>query len=272
MVIFPKAKINIGLRITEKRSDGFHNIETIFYPVHLCDALEFIIPEKPLKEDVLSVTGLLAGQDTADNLVLKAVKKVREVRAFPFLRIHLHKAIPAGAGLGGGSSDASSFMNALNRYFNLDLGNGKLKQLSAELGSDCPFFIDCVPSFAKGRGEILTSLKPVPAGFHLVIVNPGIHINTREAYANIKPQQPVSDLQELYGHDISKWKDLILNDFEESVFKTYPLVAGIKMRLYDLGALFSSMTGSGSTVYGIFRVRPEIPESLREFVIYSDNF
>jgi 4-diphosphocytidyl-2-C-methyl-D-erythritol kinase len=270
MVIFPKAKINIGLRITEKRSDGFHNIETIFYPVHLCDALEFIIPEKPLKEDVLSVTGLLAGQDTADNLVLKAVKKVREVRAFPFLRIHLHKAIPAGAGLGGGSSDASSFMNALNKYFNLDLGNGKLKQLSAELGSDCPFFIDCVPSFAKGRGEILTSLKPVPAGFHLVIVNPGIHINTREAYGNITPGQPDSSLKELYDLDPSKWKDLILNDFEESVFRRHPRIHEIKKSLYKMGALYSSMSGSGSTVYGIFLSKPDIPVSIKDQVIYSE--
>jgi 4-diphosphocytidyl-2-C-methyl-D-erythritol kinase len=271
MVIFPRAKINIGLRITEKRVDGFHNIETIFYPVNLCDALEFIVPAGILKEDVLLVTGLLADQNPADNLVMKAVKRVREVKSFPFLSIHLHKAIPAGAGLGGGSSDASAFMNALNKYFGLGLSNETLKQLSAGLGSDCPFFIDSVPSFAKGRGEILSPVKPFPEGFHLILVNPGIHINTREAYASIKPRQPVSDLQELYEHDISKWKDLIINDFEESVFKRYPLIAGIKRRLYDLGALYSSMTGSGSTVYGIFRVRPEIPESLREFVIYSDN-
>lgn len=272
MVIFPKAKINIGLRITGKRDDGFHNIETIFYPVCLCDALEFIVPEEPLKEDTLVVTGSLAGQVQVDNLVMKAVRKVREAKAFPFLRIHLHKSIPAGAGLGGGSSDASAFMNALNKYFRLGLSNETLKHLSGGLGSDCPFFIDSVPSFAKGRGEILAPVKPFPEGFHLILVNPGIHINTREAYANIKPQQPGSDLQELYGHDISKWKDLIINDFEESVFKRYPLIAGIKKRLYDLGALYSSMTGSGSTVYGIFRVKPEITDSIRQFVIYSDRF
>jgi 4-diphosphocytidyl-2-C-methyl-D-erythritol kinase len=270
MVIFPKAKINIGLRVTDKRDDDFHNIETIFYPVCLCDALEFIVPEEPLKEDTLVVTGLLAGQASADNLVMKALRKIRESKALPFLRIHLHKAIPAGAGLGGGSSDASAFMNALNKYFKLGLTNETLKLQSALLGSDCPFFIDSVPSFATGRGEILTPVKPIQDGFHLILANPGIHINTREAYAGIKPHRPGSDLRELYGLDISKWKDLIINDFEEAVFKRYPQIEGIKKSLYDLGALYSSMTGSGSTVYGIFRKKPEIPDSIREFVIYSD--
>jgi 4-diphosphocytidyl-2-C-methyl-D-erythritol kinase len=271
MVIFPKAKINIGLLITEKRTDGFHNIETIFYPVGLCDALEFVVPEKPVREDILNVSGLLADLDPADNLVLKAVKKIRDIRDFPFLNIHLHKAIPAGAGLGGGSSDAATFMRALNNYFGLDITNEKLKKLALELGSDCPFFIDSVPAFAKGRGELLTPVDHVKSGYHILMINPGIHVSTKEAYSSITPKSPVQDLKDLYDPDPSKWKDLIINDFEESVFRRYPRIAEIKKMLYNLGALYSSMSGSGSTVYGIFKSKPEIPVSVRDLVIYSER-
>jgi 4-diphosphocytidyl-2-C-methyl-D-erythritol kinase len=271
MVIFPQAKINIGLRVIEKRTDGFHNIETIFYPVCLCDALEFIVPEEPLKEDILTLTGLMTGQDPADNLVIKAVRKIRELKAIPFLKLHLHKAIPAGAGLGGGSSDASALMNSLNKYFDQGTTGDGLKKISLDLGSDCPFFIDPVPSFAEGRGEILTPLPPLQKGLFLVLVNPGIHINTREAYGNIKPGRSESDLRELYRLDISKWKDQIINDFEASVFKMHPQIRKIKERLYEMGAIYSSMSGSGSTVYGIFQKKPVIPESLNKFVIYSER-
>ena len=235
------------------------------------EAVPFIVPEKPLKDDFVNITGLPAGMDPANNLVIKAIRMIREIQKIPFLRIHLHKAIPVGAGLGGGSSDASTFMNALNNHFGLEISNGKLKQLSAKLGSDCPFFIDCVPSFARGRGEMLTRVNPLAEGFHLLLVNPGIHINTREAYSFSTPGQPDSNLKELYDLDISKWKDVIINDFEVSIFKKHPQIAEIKSRLYNMGAVYSSMSGSGSTVYGIFRNKPEIPGSLKQFVIYSDS-
>lgn len=270
MVIFPKAKINIGLRITGKRSDGFHNLETIFYPVCLCDAIEFVVADSSLKEDSLNVTGALTDRNQSNNLVIKALIKIREFRKIPFLRIHLHKAIPAGSGLGGGSSDASAFLKTLNRYFNLEIKDEKLKEMSMELGSDCPFFIEGNPSFARGRGEILTSVNLLTEGLILLLVNPGISINTKEAYGNCTPKKPDSNLRELYDLDISEWKDLIINDFEESIFKRHPQIAEIKKSLYDIGAVYSSMSGSGSTVYGIFRSKPEIPESLRGKVIYSD--
>ena len=270
MVIFPKAKINIGLRIIKKRPDGFHNLETIFYPVCFCDAIEFVIPLQPLKEDFLQVTGILADQDPAHNLVIKATRKIRETKEIPFLKIHLHKAIPVGAGLGGGSSDAVALLKSLNRHFNLGITKEKLKEISLELGSDCPFFIDGHPSYAESRGELLTPVKPLPEGLHLLLVSPGISINTKEAYNLCTPNQPETDLKDLYNLDISKWKDLIINDFEEFIFMKYPEIADIKYSLYAMGAVFSSMSGSGSTVYGIFKNKPLIPESLRNMVIYSD--
>lgn len=268
MVVFPRAKINIGLQITEKRSDGFHNIETIFYPCGLCDALEFVVPGEFLNDDDLVVTGLLAHLDPTGNLVLKAVRRIRELKKIPYLRIHLHKAIPAGAGLGGGSSDASAILKALDNYFNLELGN-KLKNLSLELGSDCPFFLGCTPSFGRGRGEILETVQPLQDGLHLVVVNPMISINTREAYSNITPKHPDSDLKELYNLEISQWKNLIINDFEETIFKRHPVIAEVKKRLYETGAVYSSMSGSGSAVYGIFYSKPVIPDDLKARVIYS---
>lgn len=270
MVIFPKAKVNIGLRITGKRSDGFHNLETIFYPVCLRDAIEFVVPGKPLKRDEISVTGLFSDPDPANNLVMKAVRKIREINDIPFLKIHLHKAIPVGAGLGGGSSDAANMLRALNRYFNLEIGNNRLKEISLELGSDCPFFIDSLPAFAQGRGELLKPLKPLSKQFYLLLINPGIHINTGEAYGFCTPKQPDTTLPELYERDISEWRDLIINDFEEPIFSKYPQIAELKMKVNEMGALYSSMSGSGSTVYGIFSGRPVIPESIRKHVIYSD--
>jgi 4-diphosphocytidyl-2-C-methyl-D-erythritol kinase len=271
MVIFPKAKINIGLRITGKRSDGFHNLETIFYPVSLCDAIEFVVGGQFLKDDVLEVTGCLSDLSPANNLVMKAIRKIRENRDIPFLKIHLHKAIPAGAGLGGGSSDAATLLKSLNRYFNLEIDNEKLKDISLDLGSDCPYFIENSPAFAEGRGELLTPLKPLPERYYLVLVNPGININTREAYSCCTPKQPETNLKELYYYNISEWKELIKNDFEEPIFRKYPQIGVIKKILYEIGSIYSSMSGSGSTVYGIFNKKPQIPESLRTQVIYSDN-
>lgn len=270
MVIFPKAKINIGLRIVEKRSDGFHNLQTIFYPVCLCDAIEFIVPEVSLREDVLQVTGIMTGQDPSCNLVIKAIKKFRESGNIPFLKVHLHKAIPLGAGLGGGSSDAAWIIKSINRHFNLGISDEKLKEISLELGSDCPFFIDSVPAYAEGRGEHLIHVNPLSEGYHLLMVNPGIHINTKEAYSNCIPKLPDTNLKDLYNLEITEWKDLIINDFEEYIFRTYPNIADLKKSIYDMGAVYSSMSGSGATVYGIFKIKPEIPSSLRNQVIYSD--
>jgi 4-diphosphocytidyl-2-C-methyl-D-erythritol kinase len=270
MVIFPKAKINIGLRITGKRPDGFHNLETILYPVSLCDALEFVVPEYPLKRDKISVTGLLSDTDPDNNLVMKSVRKIREINNIPCLNIHLHKVIPVGAGLGGGSSDAANMLRALNRYFNLEISTEKLKEISLELGSDCPFFIDSYPAFAEGRGELLKPLKSLSEQLYLLLVNPGIHISTREAYGFCTPKPPDTNLIELYDLDISEWKNLIINDFEEPIFLKYPQIAELKNKINEMGPLYSSMSGSGSTVYGIFAGKPVIPESISKLVVYSD--
>jgi 4-diphosphocytidyl-2-C-methyl-D-erythritol kinase len=235
-----------------------------------CDAIEFVVPEPAIKDDILKVTGILADLNTSDNLVLKAVRKIREFKKIPFLKIHLHKTIPVGAGLGGGSSDAATMLKSLNRNFGIGLSNEKLSEISLELGSDCPFFIDGNPAFAKGRGELLETVMPIPAGFYLLLVNPGVHINTGEAYSMCTPKRPDSDLKELYKTDISKWKNLIINDFEVPVFRKYPQIADLKEKLYEMGAIYSSMSGSGSTVYGIFNSIPAIPQSIRKLVIYSD--
>lgn len=272
MVIFPKAKINIGLRITGKRPDGFHNIETIFYPVNLSDAIEFVVVDRNSKSDLLQVTGVYSETDPFNNLVMKAVRNIRKIADIPFLRLHLHKAIPAGAGLGGGSSDAATLLKSLNRHFNLGISTGKLMEIALELGSDCPFFIDGIPAFAGGRGELLTPVKPVQEGLHLLMVNPGIHINTGEAFRNCTPEKPDSELMDFYNRDISEWKNLIINDFEGYIFSKHPDMKVIKDSLYNMGAIYSSMSGSGSTIYGIFRSKPEVPEILRRHVIYSDIF
>lgn len=272
MIVFPKAKINLGLQVTGKRSDGYHDIETIFYPVNLCDALEFVILPRSYKKDILTVTGINTGSDTEDNLVIKAVRTLREKYSFPFFRIHLHKAIPVGAGLGGGSADAAFFLKAINRYFRLLISEPDLKAIALELGSDCPFFIDSIPSFAKGRGEILEPVIPVLNDYYLVLFNPRIVINTREAYLHCRPKKPSASLLKLFNSPITEWKELIINDFEDFAFKMHPLVSEIKNELYHSGALFSLMSGSGSSVYGIFREKPKIPEKLKDFLIWEGYF
>ena len=269
MIIFPQAKINLGLRITGKRPDGYHDIETLFYPVRLSDALEFVLLDASLKKDVFSITGINMGSNPEDNLVLKAVKKLRETHSFPLLKIHLHKAIPVGAGLGGGSSDAACLLKSLNRRFGLSIDEQNLKTIALELGSDCPFFINCSPSFASGRGEILKPIKPVLAGYYLVLLNPGVGVSTREAYQNCRPENPDNSLLQLIDHPVTEWKELIINDFEEFAFRKHPLIGEIKMELYKSGALFSSMSGSGSSVYGIFSKKSNIPDILKDFVIYE---
>ena len=269
MIVFPNAKINIGLRITGKRSDGYHDIETIFYPVSLSDVLEFVVSDQKVNRDLLKVTGIETGSTTEENLVLKTISKLREKYSIPFLNIHLHKVIPVGSGLGGGSSDAASILKVINKHFSLNLDGQDLEATALELGSDCPFFIENNPSFASGRGEILTPVGPVLEGYHLVIINPGVSIGTMEAYRNCSPRPAGKSLRELIGKPLTEWKYLIKNDFEDFAFKKLPIIGGIKKGLYQAGAVFSLMSGSGSTVYGIFTEKPVMPEKLRELVIWE---
>lgn len=269
MLVFPKAKINLGLNITGKRDDGYHNIETIFYPVGLCDALEVVAGGS--EQDIINVTGYGLQVEPEDNIAFKAVQKIRKFKTFPPLRIHLHKAIPAGAGLGGGSSDAACMLRTIDRMFHLNFPDVALRQMALELGSDCPFFIDSRPSFATGRGEMLEPVNSILQGFNIVLLNPGISVSTREAYENCEPSVPGKQLKDLINSPVQDWKDLIRNDFEKTVFRKYPLIGELKAGLYDSGSLYSSMSGSGSTVYGIFKGRPDLDGKLREYLIYSGS-
>jgi 4-diphosphocytidyl-2-C-methyl-D-erythritol kinase len=269
MVVFPKAKINIGLRITRKRTDGFHDIETIFYPVGLCDALEFVVSGEPEEKDLLTVTGIDTGSITEDNLVIKTLKNLHGKYSFPFIKTHLHKIIPPGAGLGGGSSDAAFLLKAVNRHFELGIDEESLKAEALELGSDCPFFIDCIPAYASGRGEILKPIRHVLSGYYILLLNPGSGINTREAYQNCRPESPSTSLLQIADLPVTEWKELITNDFEPFAFQKHPVIGEIKKGLYRGGALFSSMSGSGSTVYGIFSEKPELSHELSKYMIWE---
>lgn len=269
VILFPNAKINVGLRITAKRKDGYHDIETIFYPVKLCDALEFVVPEEQVSDEI-RMTGTDTGLNSPeDNLVIKAVRILREHRFFPFLRLHLHKAIPSGAGLGGGSSDASCIIKSLNRHFCLGIPGNELKNLAGRIGSDCPFFIDNIPAIARGRGDILKPAGSFLTGYYIVLLNPGLHISTREAYENCSPTEPEKSLGELTAVPPVEWKNNVLNDFEPYAFDRYPLISDLKKALYDAGALFSLMSGSGSSVFGIFHERPLLDPSLKKFRIHE---
>jgi 4-diphosphocytidyl-2-C-methyl-D-erythritol kinase len=254
MITFPKAKINFGLRITGKRPDGFHDIETIFYPVPVYDALEFVVASGTPADDDLVVTGINIATKPENNLVKRAVKKLRESHRVPFLKIHLHKAIPSGAGLGGGSSDAAFMLRTVNRYFDLNIDDNSLKDYALELGSDCPFFIDPVPSLARGRGEVLRGLNPFLEGYFMVLLNPGISISTNEAYFNTGISRYTGDLEKFTESAPSKWKKLITNDFEEFAFRLFPEIGNLKKALYRSG---------------IFRERPQVPEKLRKYIIYE---
>ena len=255
MICFPNAKINLGLHITAKRKDGYHDIETCMVPVPLYDALEVVVDKKT----VFDVSGLAIPGDEKENLILKALKLLRkDFNDLPPVNIHLLKKIPMGAGLGGGSADAAFALTLMNRLFDLHLENWFLEDYAAQLGSDCAFFIENTPKIATGRGEVLEPIEVNLKGDHLILVKPPIHIGTKEAYAGVKPQIPKSNLREILK-DKSLWKKQLVNDFEESIFPSYPELADIKNQLYDMGAYYAAMSGSGSTVFGLFG---EVPEKI----------
>lgn len=258
MTFFPNVKINLGLRIVSRRDDGYHNIESIFYPVGLTDALEFVTNESGSDSDSFTQTGIRTGCPMSENMAVKALNLIRLRYNIPPLMIHLHKKIPVGAGLGGGSSDAAFMLRYLNRYFRLDHSHDDLSSLALELGSDCPFFISNRPALATGRGEILEPVKPLSEKLYILIVNPGISVNTGEAYSKSEPAIPENSLMEIYQSPPGTWKDNLTNDFEPVVTQIYPELKGIKENLYSLGAIYASMSGSGSSFYGIFRDTPPL--------------
>jgi 4-diphosphocytidyl-2-C-methyl-D-erythritol kinase len=255
MIVYPNAKINIGLNVIERRTDGYHTIETVFYPIGIQDVLS-VEPSEICSDYSFSVSGIEVGGNPEDNLVIKALHLLRQEYEFPPVDISLKKQIPTGAGLGGGSSDAAFMLMAINELFTLDISNRKLQSLASKLGSDCSFFIKNKPVFATGTGNKFSSLRSSLQGKWLLLVKPDIHVSTAEAYAEIVPSIHEISLKEQIQQPISEWKRNITNDFEKTVFKRFPEIASIKQKMYDLGAVYASMSGSGSSVYGIFDEKP----------------
>lgn len=243
VILFSNAKINIGLNITGKREDGFHDLESIFYPIPWCDIIEIL----PATEDLFSYSGIQI--DPENNLVKDAVNLLRSKFNIPSVRVHLHKNIPAGAGLGGGSSNGSCTLIGLNHLFDLQLTNKELKGLSLNLGSDCPFFIDNIPSFVQGRGEVINPSPLDLSGKYILLINNGTHISTKEAFWNLKPEK------KNFPTDLSEMS----NDFEKTIFPGHPGLAQIKKDMLESGAHYASLTGTGSTIYGLFDEKPKKP-------------
>lgn len=252
MIFFPNCKINLGLHITGKRPDGYHDLETLFYPVPITDALEIITNEQADKLVTFNLTGLPV-ETTGENICEKAYHLLKQhYPQLPPVSIHLHKAIPIGAGLGGGSADGAFTLMLLNKKYNLQLSEQKLIALALELGSDCPFFIKNMSCLGSGRGEQLQPITLNLSPYKLVLVNPGIHINTGWAFSQLKPQAPAQSLSTIIQQPVTGWKANLTNDFEAPIFQKYPEVAQIKESLYEHGAVYASMSGSGSTVFGLF--------------------
>jgi 4-diphosphocytidyl-2C-methyl-D-erythritol kinase len=266
MICFPNAKINLGLNIISKRSDGYHNIETVFYPINLCDALE-IVPAKE-EQGIFKQTGISVDGDPQSNLVMQACRTIQQIAKLPEIDIYLRKNIPFGAGLGGGSSDAAFMLKLLNNFAELNLSNEQLEEIAAQIGADCPFFIQNQPVFAKGIGNLFTPIDFSLAGYYLTLVKPDIHVSTKDAYANVKPELPVESIASIIQQPVSAWKDKLINDFEKSVFPLFPAIGEIKQKLYDNGALYASMTGSGSSVFGIFEEEKELKDLFPDSLVY----
>ncbi len=256
MLLFPHAKINIGLNIVRKRPDGYHDLETVFYPIPLQDVLE----TKPLKGSNAPYLFQLAGNDiqtqAEDNLVVKVYMAMKEEFDLPAIDIYLYKRIPTGAGLGGGSSDAAQMMKAINEDFDLGLTEVEMERRIAAFGADCAFFIQGRPVYATGIGERLTPLDFSLKGMTIVLVKPSLSVSTKAAYQHVVPRQPEKELREAIQAPVEQWRTTVFNDFEDYVFTAYPQIAAIKSTLYDMGAVYASMSGSGSSVYGLFNIPP----------------
>lgn len=263
MIFFPNCKINLGLSIVEKRADGFHNIESVFYPVDLCDVLEI----RETKNDKFTLTGLDIEQTNSNNnLCVKALCAIREDFAIPQVDIHLHKQIPAFAGLGGGSSDATFTLKLLDYVFELNLNEEQILHYAQRVGSDCSFFVKNRPTYIYGRGEKCEEIDLDLSNYYIVLAKPDLKISTAEAYSNVKPKPSKVDYRNI--PDIKQWKEVLKNDFEDSLFPKYPILKEIKDTLYNNGAIYASLSGSGATVYGIFEKEIDV----QRLNLSSDTF
>ncbi|HRO70944.1 MAG TPA: 4-(cytidine 5'-diphospho)-2-C-methyl-D-erythritol kinase [Chitinophagaceae bacterium] len=274
MVVFPNSKINLGLRIVNKRNDGYHDLDTVFYPLPFYDALEVIrnvgVNGAGIKDFDFTITGLPI-EETTDNLCQRAFQLLKnDFPDLPPVNMHLHKAIPVGAGLGGGSADASFTLTLLNSKFQLGLTTEQLLQYALKLGSDCPFFIINKPCHATGRGEFLQPVDLGLSSYKFVLINPGIHISTGEAFSGTVPAIPVRSTLEIISQPVHTWKDELMNDFEKTIFPAYPEIEKIKTSLYEQGALYASMSGTGSSVYGIFEKNRRLNLKVQSHYFYKE--
>ena len=250
MVVFPNCKINLGLNILRKREDGYHDLETVFLPVALRDALEIVHSSNKTR---IAITGIAAGNPDS-NLCLKAYSLLKkDYPQLPEINIHLHKAIPVGAGLGGGSADAAFMLQLISRTFYLNIPQDKMFGYASQLGSDCSFFLLNKPCLATSRGEVLEPINTPLLKYKIVLINPGIHISTAEAFKKITPTVPPKKIKNIIQQPIETWKEELCNDFETYVFERYPLIKTIKEDLYNTGAVYAAMSGSGSTIFGLFK-------------------
>jgi 4-diphosphocytidyl-2-C-methyl-D-erythritol kinase len=266
MIVFPNAKINIGLNITARRADGYHNIETIFYPVRIFDALE-VLPGDKL---TFQSSGLDIPGNEDDNLCIKGYHLLSKDYKLPPLNIFLHKHIPIGAGLGGGSADAGFFIKLLNEQFNLKLTTDQMMNYARRLGADCAFFVQNKPVFAFEKGDQFEAIRLDLSKYHLVLVMPPAHVSTSEAYRGVKPTEVKHSLYDLILEPIQEWRRFIKNDFEESVFKNHAIIRGVKATLYEAGAIYVSMSGSGASVFGIFNEKPDLSALEEDNQVFYD--
>lgn len=271
MIDFPCAKINLGLNVVERRADGYHNLQTVFFPVPICDALEIKPMDERFPSDVacdLKITGQAINCDEANNLIVKAYNIIAADYDIPRVHAHLYKNIPSEAGLGGGSSDAAFMIRLLDQRFRINIGNAEMENYAAKLGADCPFFIAAEPSYAEGIGEKLSPVNIVDnnlKGYTLVVIKPNVSVSTKEAFTHIHPCMPAKCCREIVSLPIKEWKNLLKNDFEESVFHFYPQLNNIKKKLYSIGAVYAQMSGSGSALFGIFKKKIELQDINKEF-------
>jgi len=265
MLTFPSAKINLGLRVIEKRPDGFHSLQSCFYPVGWSDVLEVI----PADTFGFSSSGLTIPGAPETNLCIQAYKLLATDFNLPPIQLHLHKLVPIGAGLGGGSADAAFTLNLLNKQFNLALDMTALESYARRLGSDCAFFVQNRPRYCLEKGDVFEDISIDLRGYYLLLVYPNLAISTAEAYAAIQPRRPETDLWANLKTPITTWRTTIQNDFEKSLFPNYPVLPAIKQQLYDMGAVYASMSGSGSTLYGIFNAPVSLPNQFRHYRVWQ---
>jgi 4-diphosphocytidyl-2-C-methyl-D-erythritol kinase len=269
MLLFPNAKINLGLHVLNKRPDGLHNIESVFYPVFWCDVLEVIEGKNRRVSLEIEQSGLKIDGAPETNIIYKAWQLISAEKKLPAIRVYLHKNIPMGAGLGGGSSDAAHFINLLNEQFELGYTVVQKISLASQLGSDCAFFINNKTIIASGKGDQMDSISIDLSNYYILLVYPAIHCDTKMAYQGLSLKQPANQLRSVIEeNNLQEWRNLLINDFEESIFVKFPVIKDLKQKLYDSGAIYASLSGSGSTVFGIFDKEPNIvfPANYKSFL------